>query len=99
MSSNDTVLETMKRSISVAEECRDDCISVTYDLAIAKSATQIQSMLEPRFNRQFVNYGAFHIMFRYLGCLGYIIDGSGGPHILVESGALCFWFFKWFYHC
>ena len=42
--SNDSVLEIMKRSISVVAECRDDCISVTYDLAIAKPATQIQSI-------------------------------------------------------
>ena len=27
-------------------------------------------------------------MFRYLGYVGYITDGTGGSHILVESGAL-----------
>ena len=51
--------DSLKRNISVVEECRDDYMSVTYDLGIAKSATQIQSMLEPFFNRLFVNMEHF----------------------------------------
>ena len=36
------VMETMKQALKVAEECGQEYMQVTYDLAIAKVALQIQ---------------------------------------------------------
>ena len=36
-------------------------IAVTYDLAIAKVAMQIQSQESPKYGQSFINIGAFHI--------------------------------------
>lgn len=45
----------------IAEEYKQDEVIVTYDLAIAKMAYQIQLMDAPKFNNVFINLGAFHI--------------------------------------
>lgn len=77
----------MKQS-KETEECKEDCIATTYDLAIAKPESQLQDTMPPKFDNVFVCFGAFHIMFRYLSAIGYLIDASGAAHILMESGAL-----------
>ena len=41
------VVETMKKSLLIAAEFEKQCIFVTYDLAIAKIAYQIQSEGKP----------------------------------------------------
>ena len=84
----DVVLETMKTSQKVAEECGQTYIVVHYDLAIAKPALQIQSSESPRFNNLFIAFGPFHICLAYLGALGHIIESSGGPEILTETDVL-----------
>ena len=55
------VAETLARAQKVAEECGKRTASVTYDLAIAKKAMQIQSSEKPKHNNVFVNLGASHI--------------------------------------
>ena len=57
--SHAVVMETMKRSIKIADDAGRDSISVTYDLAIAKIALQIQAEEKPRLNRIFVSLGSF----------------------------------------
>ena len=52
--STSVVAETLKRSQKVAEECNKYNISVTYDLAIAKVAMQLQA-------EAFIHLGPFHI--------------------------------------
>ena len=78
----------MKRNITLAEECKECYIATTYDLAIAKAACQLQDTIQPKYDNILVCFGAFHIMFRYLSAIGYLIDSSGAGHILMESGAL-----------
>jgi hypothetical protein len=84
----DVVVETMKISQQVAKECGEDYAVVTYDLAIAKPAMQIQANEAPLYNNIFICFGAFHICLAYFGCLGYFLDGSGGPNILTETDVL-----------
>jgi hypothetical protein len=84
----DVVNETMKRNLAIAEECKEKYITTTYDLAIAKPASQLQDTMQPKFDNIFICFGAFHIMFRYLSAVGKLIDGSGAAYILTESGAL-----------
>ena len=78
----------MKRNITLAEECKECYIATTYDLAIAKPACQLQDTIQPKYDNVFVCFRAFHIMFRYLSAVGYLVDSSGAGHILMESGAL-----------
>ena len=84
----DVVAETLKISQRVAEECQEYCMVVHYDLAIAKPAKQIQQSEAPLFDNLFVCFGPFHIQLAYFGSLGYIIDESGGPHILTDTEVL-----------
>lgn len=85
---NDVVLETMKMSQQIAEECGEDFMLVHYDLAIAKPALQIQATEAPRFDNLFIAFGPFHISLAFFGALGYLIDSSGGPEMLTESSVL-----------
>jgi hypothetical protein len=55
----DVVVETLQRSL-VAEECGLPCIPVTFDLAIAKPAQQIQAIETPKYDILFICFGAFH---------------------------------------
>ena len=55
------VAETMNKSLIVAMEAGKTIIAVTYDLAIAKVAMQIQSQESPKYGQSFINIGAFHI--------------------------------------
>ncbi len=72
----------MKRSQKVAEECGDSCAVVTYDLAVAKLAMQIQSEDSPKYDNVFVCLGAFHICMAYFAAIGYVLEESGGPQAL-----------------
>ena len=84
----DVVRETMSRSQKVASECGDKYAVVTYDLAIAKPALQIQAQESPLFDNVFVCFGAFHIFMTFFACLGYFLESSGGPEILCGAGVL-----------
>ena len=82
----DVVVKTLEKSQKVAMECGDKYAIVTYDLAIAKPAMQIQAQEAPLYDNVFVCFGQFHIMMASFAPLGYILDGSGGPEILCEPG-------------
>ena len=87
------VAETMRRAQRIAEECKKKSISVTYDLAIAKIALQLQEQESPRFDNVFVALGAFHVKMAAFCIFGKYIAESGGPYILnechvVEKGSL-----------
>ena len=84
----DVVAETLNISQRVAKECGDKYAVVTYDLAVAKPALQIQAEEKPRYDDVFVCFGAFHIFLAFFGSLGHIIDSSGGPHLLTETEVL-----------
>ena len=77
----DVVAETLRKSQAVAEECGEQYAVVTYDLAIAKPALQIQCQESPMYDNVFICFGALHIALAYFGCLGYFIEGSGCPNI------------------
>lgn len=78
----------MKRSLDIAAECGKKTIAVTYDLAIAKVAMQIQAEETPVFDNIFVALGSFHIEMALLSAYGKFIAESGGPHILNECEVL-----------
>ena len=59
--SSSVVEETLKRLQKVSEECNKYNISVTYDLAIAKVAMQLQAEEKPTYDNVFIHLGPFHI--------------------------------------
>ena len=84
----DVIRETLQRSQQVASECKQREVVVTYDLAVAKPALQIQSTEQPKFDNIFICFGAFHIEMAYFGCLGHYLEASGGPQILNDTNVL-----------
>ena len=78
----------MRRSQTVTKECGDTYTLVTYNLAIAKPAMQIQDQESPKYDDLFICFGAFYIMMAYFASLVHFIDESGGPHLLVDTEVL-----------
>ena len=74
----------MRRSLRIASEGQKENISVTYDLAIAKLAMQIQAEEKPTFDKIFISLGSFHLEMAFFSVLEKFIEESGGPHILNE---------------
>lgn len=86
--STSIVLETMKQSQQIAEEVQQSSIQVTYDLAIAKVALQIQATEKPTFDNLFIHLGPFHIMMAYFKAIGKVISDCGLTNVMVESSLL-----------
>ncbi len=84
----DVVKETLVWSKKVASECGDSYAIVTYDLAIAKPALQMQAQESPRFGNVFFCFGAFHISMAYFSGLGHILEFSGGTEISCATDIL-----------
>ena len=84
----DVIAETLKIAQQVATECKEEYAVVTYDLGIAKPASQLQAQESPKYDNVFVMFGAFHIMMTYFSCIGQFIDGSGGDSIMLDVEVL-----------
>lgn len=82
------VYQTLCTAKEIAKNCDQEQIIVTYDLAIAKLAMQIQLHEKPEFDNVFVNLGAFHMQMAYFKAIGKYIDSSGLVEILVQAEAL-----------
>ena len=68
-------------------------IAVTYDLAIAKIAMQLQAEESPKYVKVFVAMGSFHMQLAMFGAIGKYIAKSGGEYLLnqthvIEKGSL-----------
>ncbi|EFX75053.1 hypothetical protein DAPPUDRAFT_108314 [Daphnia pulex] len=81
------VQETMKIAKQIAEECCQEYISITYDLAIAKITFPIQGE-DPSYNNLFIQLGSFHILLSFFKGIGKLIADSRGPFVLTETGIL-----------
>lgn len=79
------VVETMKQSQKIASEIELPYINVTYDLAIAKIAIQVQFTEKPVYDNLFIHLGPFHIMLALFRATGKYIDDCGIMNIAVES--------------
>ena len=75
----------MKKSLKISSGCGKHNIAVTYDLAIAKLALQIQAEESPEFDNIFVTLGSFRIEIAFLNAFGKIVSKSGALHLLNES--------------
>ena len=82
------VAETLKGSQKVAEECSTYSISVSYDLAIAKVAMQLQAEEKPTYKNVFIHLELLHITCAFFSMVGKYLTESGGPHILNETHVL-----------
>lgn len=81
---NAVVKETMVQASKIATECNEEYIQVTYDLAIAKIALQIQSQSN-EFQNLFIHIGTFHVMMAFFKAIGKFIDNCGISNIMVDS--------------
>ena len=78
--------ETLKRSQAVvAKECGDKYAIVTYDLAVAKIAKQIQIQNSPKCDDCFIQFGQFHTILSLLLSISKILEGSGAAYLLSEA--------------
>lgn len=68
---DEVVVETVKRTLMIANECNEPDMQVTYDLPIAKVAFRIQTDNKPTYDNLFIHLGAFHIMMVFFKELGY----------------------------
>ena len=82
------IAETLKRSIKLADESGRHTISVSCDLAVAKLMLRIQKEESPKYDRAFINFGAFHIKMAFFNAIGKYIDLSGGPNLLSIAGLI-----------
>ena len=78
----------MKWAHQLAVECGKYEIALTYDLAIAKMAMEIQIKEAPTIDNIFVTLGSFHIEMAFFSVIGQYISKAGGPHLLTESGII-----------
>jgi len=83
--SKDVVLQTLIQGFKIAEECNETYMQITYDLAIAKTAMQIQSAEHPRYHRIFVHLGAFHISLVFFKAVGKFISNRGLTNVMVHA--------------
>ena len=81
------VKETM-RTQQLTVECEKREIALTYDLAIAKMAMEIQIEEATIFDIIFVTLGSSHIEMAFFGAIGKYISKSGAPNLLTESGII-----------
>lgn len=79
------ILEKMRIAMTFAEECQEEYAQVSYDLAIAAKAFQLQSEERPKFDKLFIHLGGFHIQAALFKALGHFIEGCGLEIILVEA--------------
>ena len=85
---NAVVLATMQQCMSALQELNQEYMQVTYDLAIAKIALQIQATESNTFKKLLIHLGAFHIMMSYFKAIGKDINDCGLSTIMVESEML-----------
>jgi len=60
----------MKRAKNICNENNRQSLSLTYDLAVAKIAYQIQIQESPTFDNIFIYLGAFHIEISFFNAIG-----------------------------
>lgn len=82
------VNETLNIASEIAEKCQQNQIIVTYDLAFAKMAMQIQNKEKPKFVHIFINLGAFHMQMAFFNAVGKFIHSSGLIDVLVSAEVL-----------
>eukprot|EP00794_Sanderia_malayensis_P003984 gene3984-4534_t len=78
----------MIRYQAILTVCKQRYTVVRYDLAVAKVGRKIHSEESPFFDDMFIMFGSFHIELSFFSSLGKMIEGSGGPYVLTESGIL-----------
>ena len=69
-------------------ECGKHEVALTYDLAIAKMAMEIQIEEVLTIDNIFVTLGSFHIEMAFFRVIGKYISESGGPDLLTESNII-----------
>lgn len=88
ITTNAVVADTMRTALKCAKECGQQYALATYDLDVARVAHRIQVTSKPEFETVFVMFGVFHILMCFFRAIGRVIEESGGPAMLTDSGVL-----------
>ena len=88
ITSLDVIQETLVTTQSCAKEVGQRYGIVTYDLNAAKPAMQMQITDAPKYDDLFTMPELFHIELAFFKAIGKIVEKSGGPEMLTDSGAL-----------
>ncbi len=86
--STSVVRETLNIALQVRKDCQQQYMHVTYDLAIAKVALQIQSIERPLYDSIFISLGPFHILMSAFKAIGKYINECGLISIVTNAGML-----------
>ena len=76
----DVMKEILKRLQRVIKEWVNKYAIVTYDLAVAKIARQIQIQNSPEFHACFIQFGQIHTILSLYSSVGIILEGSGAAY-------------------
>ena len=68
------IAEALNRAQLMASECEKEFIYLTYDLAIAEIALNVQATPSPQYKNMFVNLGVVHIKMAFFSTLGCIVQ-------------------------
>ena len=82
------VKETLKRSQVIAKECDDKCLIITYNLAVAKIARQIQIQKSPKFDDYFLQFGQFNTILSSFSSKGKMLEASGAAYLLSKANII-----------
>ena len=63
----------------------DKYVIVTYDLAVAKIARQIQIQNSPKFDDCFIEFGQFHTILSLFLSIDKILEGNGAAYLLSKG--------------
>ena len=77
------------QSKRVLEECSSTFAVITYDLAIVNIGKKAQNEEPNEFKDIFIMLSAFRIEGSMFSAIGKLIEGSGSPYLLAETGVLC----------
>ena len=81
-----TVYVMLKRSLTVADEIRQDDVIIVLDQAIYVKAQEIISKHQIDFSCGILHMGSFHTACTFLAVIGQRFEHAGLHDILVESG-------------
>lgn len=79
---------TLDIACELANECQQEGMIVTYDLAICIKAYQIQLQCSPLYDHLFIHMGPFHVELSMFKAVGRMIEESGISELMVQAGLI-----------
>ena len=84
----DEVKETTAQSKRFPQEYGFTFAGITYDLPTVKIEEKAQNEEPNKFKDDFIMFGAFYIEASIFSAIDKLVEGSGSPCLLTETGAI-----------